>query len=379
MAINTDFQVIIMGANYAGLAAAGELRGKRVLLLDRNPIGGHQASTCAMWKNNVDVLGANHAVLQTLHSWYIHIGEQTLNYATPEYPICVLDHSLLCQYLFARSGAVFRREVIQSVAGNEVITNHAHYRAPIIIEALGWQGLRKREEKRRGLTLAMETELPIEAKDFPLESTGLHVYFSPWRWGAGGGWVFPSGPTTRVGFGRFNTAGKIDNILKDLLEDYDQTVAPRRYGNYIPWRLRESVIDGRYIIGDAAGQCLGFVGEGIRSAMYFGMAAARCANDVLDQRISSSSGLYIYQRFVTAHRFYFGLFSFLQIILPRLSKSWLIKIARWLESNGLGTKVLYWYARIFDIPALMKSPSIDRNAVLFLAKASLQISGADEA
>ena len=379
MIINTEFQIIILGANYAGLAAAGELRGKQVLLLDRNPIGGHQASTCAMWKNNVEALGANHAVLQTLDSWYIHIGEHTLNYPTPDYPICVLDHSLLCRYLFARSGAVFRREVIQSVTGNEVITNYAHYRAPVIIEALGWQGLRKREEKRRGLTLAMETELPIEAKDIAVESTGLHVYFAPWRWGAGGGWVFPSGPTTRVGFGRFNTAGRIDNILKDLLKDYDQTLAPRRYGNYIPWQLRESVIDGRYIIGDAAGQCLGFVGEGIRSAIYFGMAAARCADDVLDQRISASTGLGTYQRFVKAHRFYFGLFSFLQIILPRLPKSWLIKTARWLESNGLGTKVLYWYARIFDIPALMKSASIERNAVLLSANGSFQVSGADEA
>ena len=68
MTINTNFQVIIMGANYAGLAAAGELRGKRVLLLDRNPIGGHQASTCAMWKNNVEALDAGRAVLQTLYS-----------------------------------------------------------------------------------------------------------------------------------------------------------------------------------------------------------------------------------------------------------------------------------------------------------------------
>ena len=94
-----------MGANYAGLAAAGELRGKRVLLLDRNPIGGHQASTCAMWKNNVEALDAGRAVLQTLYSWYIHIDEQIFNYATPDYPICVLDHSLMCQNLLVLYGA----------------------------------------------------------------------------------------------------------------------------------------------------------------------------------------------------------------------------------------------------------------------------------
>ena len=367
-----------MGANYAGLAAAGELRGKRVLLLDRNPIGGHQASTCAMWKNNVEALDAGRTVLQTLYSWYIHIDKQIFNYTTPDYPICVLDHSLLCQHLLVRSGAEFRQEVVHIITGDEVITDRAHYRAPIIIEAMGWQGLRRRDEKRRGLTLAMETESNVVANDFPLESTGLHVYFAPWRWGAGGGWVFPSGQTTRIGFGRFDSAGKIDHILKDLLKDYDLAVARRRYGNYIPWRLRESVVDGRYIIGDAAGQCLGFVGEGIRSAIYFGMAAARCANDVLEQRVSSNTGLRVYQRFVKAHRLYFSLFSFIQIILPRLSRSWLTGIAGWLETNGLGTKVLAWYARIFDVPALMRSASVDRDAVLLLVNLELQPSETNE-
>ena len=295
------YDAIILGANYGGLAAAGELRGKRVLLLDRVPIGSHQASTCALWTRTIEALGASHAILQTLHAWHIHIGQHAFAFPTPDYPISVMDHSAFCSHLFSRTDATFSQEVVREVHGNEVITDKGRHTAPVIIEALGWRGIRRRDGRRRaGVNLGYETEVAVNANELALDANGLHVYFSPWRWGIGGGWVFPSGDTTRVGFGRYDGAGKLDGVLSDLLSDYQLSLAPRQYGNYLPWRLRDCVVDGHYVVGDAAGQCLGLLGEGIRTAIYFGIVAARCAGAVLDGRAPHTEGLARYQRFVAA-------------------------------------------------------------------------------
>ena len=355
-----DFDAIIMGANYAGLAAAGELYGKRVLLLDREPIGGHQASTCALWTRIVEQLGAEAAMLHTLNTWQVHIGSREFTFPTPAYPISVLDHPAFCAHLFSRSDAEFRRETVQSIHGHEVRTNKGRYQAPIVIEALGWRGLRWRGQNlTQTFNQALETEIDVNSVQLFGIENALHVYFSPWRWGRGGGWAFPSGKMTRIGFGRFERAGKLTEPLSQLLGDYAVSPSSHLYGNYIPWKLHESTADGRFIVGDAAGQCLGLLSEGIRTAIFFGIAAARCANQALEGNLPVESALGRYADFVNAHRRYFHLFSLLQIILPRLPAWVLQKIAGKLEMNGLGTRLLYYYARLFDVPALMHSTKID--------------------
>jgi len=364
-----DFEVIIMGANYAGLAAAGELRGKRVLLLDREPIGGHQASTCALWRRVIEILGAEHAILHTLNTWQVHIGDREFIFPTPAHPISVLDHSLFCMHLFSRSDAEFRQETVQSIHENEVATNKGHYRAPLLIEALGWRGLRQRDQTPgQSYTQALETEVEVRAQHLLGNDNAFHFYFSPWRWGRGGGWAFPSGKITRIGFARYEDAGKLTGPLSQLLDDYGLTFSTRQYGNYIPWKINKATTDGRFIVGDAAGQCLGLSGEGIRSAIYFGIAAARCARQALDGRSTVKETLDHYENFVKAHRRYFHLFSFLQIVLPRLPGWVLQRIGTDLEQRGLGTRILSWYAQLFDVPALMDSAVINHKHVIRISR-----------
>lgn len=365
----TDFEAIVMGANYAGLAAAGELRGKRILLLDRETIGGHQASTCALWTRIVQLLGAEAAILHTLDSWQIHIGDREFTFPTPMDLISVLDHRTFCAHLFLRCEAEFRRETVQSIHGNQVITNQGRYRAPILIETLGWRGLRWRDQNlTQSYNQALETEIGRNSKQLFGKDNALHVYFAPWRWGRGGGWAFPSGERTRIGFGRFESAGKLTGPLSQLLGDYALSPSPPLYGNYMPWKLHQSTADGRFIAGDAAGQCLGLLSEGIRTAIFFGIAAARCARQALDGKLTTETALGLYTDFVNAHRHYFNLFSFLQIILPRLPAWALQGIAGKLEANGLGTRLLHWYAQIFDVPALMHSGVIDHRQVLQISR-----------
>ncbi len=46
-----DYDVIIAGGSFAGLAVANQLRGQRVLLIDRKPIGSGRTSACGtIWQ-----------------------------------------------------------------------------------------------------------------------------------------------------------------------------------------------------------------------------------------------------------------------------------------------------------------------------------------
>ena len=59
-----------------------------------------------------------------------------------------------------------------------------------------------------------------------------------------------------------------------LAEDLGAT--PVRYqGNWIPHRLRPAAEDGVFFVGDSAGHCLPLTAEGIRTALYFGIACGR--------------------------------------------------------------------------------------------------------
>jgi len=51
------YDVVTAGASFAGLAVAAQLRGKRVLLLDRKPIGTGQTSACGTLVCTVRALG----------------------------------------------------------------------------------------------------------------------------------------------------------------------------------------------------------------------------------------------------------------------------------------------------------------------------------
>ena len=52
----------------------------------------------------------------------------------------------------------------------------------------------------------------------------------------------------------------------------------RLQGNWIPHQLRPATDDGIFLAGDSAGHCLPLTAEGIRTALYFGLACgASCA------------------------------------------------------------------------------------------------------
>ena len=120
--------------------------------------------------------------------------------------------------------------------------------------------------------------------DAPL-SRGLEVH--PWGAGedmelwidrkyvpAGYGWSFPADDEMRIGVGSFDPRFHVKDTTVMLAEDLARE--PVRYqGNWIPHRLRDATEDGVFFVGDSAGHCLPLTAEGIRTALYFGIACGR--------------------------------------------------------------------------------------------------------
>ena len=91
---------------------------------------------------------------------------------------------------------------------------------------------------------------------------------------AGYGWSFPARDELRIGVGSFDPRFHVkDNTVK-LAEDLGSD-AVRYQGNWIPHKLRPATEDGVFFAGDSAGHCLPLTAEGIRTALYFGLACGR--------------------------------------------------------------------------------------------------------
>jgi flavin-dependent dehydrogenase len=75
----------------------------------------------------------------------------------------------------------------------------------------------------------------------------------------------------------------------------------RFQGNWIPHKLRKGTEDEVFFAGDSAGHCLPVTAEGIRTALYFGLALGRELRDVVDGRRTREQALARYGAFNDAH------------------------------------------------------------------------------
>lgn len=342
-----DYDAIVLGANYAGLAAAGELAGRRVLLLDRKPIGTRQTSACATLVETMAATRTTAALLQAHDTILVHGFGRPISIDVSTHPFGVFDHAVFCASLRARGDAEFRQEDVREVHGHVVTTNRGRYSAPVVIEARGWRGApRGARHDHSGYNLGIEAPLPIGA-------SGLHLYVAHKRWGAGYAWAFPAGEETRFGICWFDRVGKLEPQLDDFLGDLGLRSGPRRHGGYFPWQLRPTTIDGRYVVGDAAGQCLALLGEGIRPAIYFGIAAGQYAAGVLDGVLAPEEGLAAYRSFAARRDKAFRFFRLLQRVIPSVPPALLVAWLHYMNVDSRRLSTLDRYARLFDVAALL--------------------------
>jgi len=296
--------VLICGASFAGLAVARELRasGASVLVVDRYDIGERQTSACAAPTEWLVNLALEDSIRQTFGSLLVHTPQRTARWALP-WTFSTFDYRTLCRLLWEQCGdAAFETAKVDGRTGNVVHTDRGDVSAGLIVDALGW---------RRILGAAASFQPP----DAPL-SRGLEVHpdgrgadLELWldrRYvGPGYGWSFPARDELRIGVGSFDPRIHVKDPTLTLAADVSAD-AVRFQGNWIPHRLRPAVEDGVFFVGDSAGHCLPMTAEGIRPALYFGVACGRELRAVLDGRADVAAALRRYAQFSASHRLAFA-------------------------------------------------------------------------
>ena len=331
-----DFDVVVCGASFAGLAVARELAGSDadVLLVDRYEIGERQTSACAVPTEWLRALGLESAMRQTFGELVVHTPYATRRMRLP-FTFSTFDYRELCELLFAGCDARFETAKVEGRgdgAGDSIAirTDRGELRATLVVDALGW----------RRMLAGDEGFQPPEA---PL-SRGLEVH--PWGasdeleiWvdrsyvPAGYGWSFPAADEVRVGVGSFDPRFHVKEPTVRLAGDLDHD--PVRYqGNWIPHRLRAATEDGVFFAGDSAGHCLPLTAEGIRTALYFGIACGRELRAVIDGRKDRAQAIRDYASFSNGHRWKFGLMLATQRAVPRVPPRLLSALLRPLSSDA---------------------------------------------
>jgi len=300
--IDLDCDVLICGASFAGLAIARELAGTirpdgeplRVVVIDRYEIGERATSACAAPLPWIEALGLGEAVRQTFPEIVLRTRRKRFAWTLPE-PFCTFDYRLLCTLLAEQGDFLFDTAKVEGRVGPDgelvgagvdggtrppasedvitIRTDRGDVRAPLVVDALGW---------RRVLAPPGEENIqPPEAylsrglEIHPHGSSGdLELFLDPTYVPAGYSWVFPADHEVRVGVGSFDPTYHVKDPTLRLAKDLDWD--PVRFqGNWIPHKLRPATGGGLFFAGDSAGHCLPLSAEGIRPALYFGLALGR--------------------------------------------------------------------------------------------------------
>ena len=351
-----DYDVLICGASFAGLAVARELRGARVLLVDRYEVGERQTSACAAPTEWIRALGLEGSVKQTFDRLVVHTPHGTSTWPLP-FTFSTFDYPRLCELLDEQNDAEFETAKVNGRSGFTVHTDRGDLSAPLIVDALGWRRV-----------LAGDGYQPPDA---PL-SRGLEVH--PHGSGAdlelwidrsyvpaGYGWSFPADDELRIGVGSFEPRYHVKEPTVRLATDLDED-AVRYQGNWIPHKIRAATEDGIFFAGDSAGHCLPLTAEGIRTAWYFGIACGRELQNVVDGRATRDQALARYGAFSDRHRWKFDWMLRAQRTVPRIPPRLLRGVVAAMGRPALSHWAFDHYLRIASAPSDRLVAGADRVA-----------------
>jgi flavin-dependent dehydrogenase len=321
-----DCDVLVCGASFAGLAVARELAGSgaKVLILDRYELGERQTSACAMPTGWVDALDVGASELQRFDKLVAHTPYRTSHWSLP-WLYSTFDYRELCALLWdqAEAGGTELELEIATVTGREGFTVHTDrgdVSAPLIVDALGWRrvlssGVGGVPIQPPNATLSRGLEVHPAGVGEEMELWIDHRYIR-----SGYSWSFPARDELRIGVGSFWPEHHVKEPTVRLARDLG--LPPDGYqGNWIPHKLRAAAEDEVFFAGDSAGHCLPLTAEGIRTALYFGLACGRELRAVLDGRATRAQALAHYGAFSAGHeRKYDSLFK-LQRAIGRMTPS----------------------------------------------------------
>lgn len=292
------WDAVVVGASFAGLAAARALRGAgRVLLIDRDPIGANQTSACATPLALLERLRVERSVEQVHTEGVLHLPRgREVRFPLPV-PFATFDYERLCRLLFEQTDAEFVQCAARGLdPDGSVATANGSIGAPLLVDASGWRAVLApagRTHPRAHCSTGLELRLAGAAQ-------GLHFWLGDPAIRDGYLWDFPAGEHRRVGILTYGDSGRLRSRLEGFA---GPPPAPTRlHGGALPARLGRGVAGRVFKVGDAAGQCLPFTGEGIRPAIVFGDLAGRLGRRMLSGELSLAQALRRYAGEVRARR-----------------------------------------------------------------------------
>jgi menaquinone-9 beta-reductase len=358
--IGGDFDVIVCGASFAGLAVARELRATRarVLVLDRYEIGERQTSACAApteWLRN---MGLEASIRQTFGSLLVHTPRAQARWPLG-WTFSTFDYPQLCSLLWEQRGgsAGFETAKVEGRAASPyparvvVRTDRGDVSAALVVDALGWKRILGRSQVQppeARLSRGLEVHPGGTGED-------LELWIDKRVIRAGYGWSFPARDELRVGVGSFDPRDRVKDPTVALAGELG--LPPDGYqGNWIPHRLRPAVEDGVFFAGDSAGHCLPLTAEGIRTAFYFGIACGRELRAVLEGRRSRSEALRRYAEFSASHRWKYECMLAAQRAVPRLRPRALGAVTRGFARPAVSHWAFEHYLRIAPPQFALRAP-----------------------
>ena len=236
-----DFDVLICGASFAGLAVARELAGAvrpdgspaRVMMLDRYEVGERQTSACGIptaWLEAMDLMGSHR---QTFGELVVSTPHGTSRWPLP-WTFSTFDYRELCALLRAQGDCTFETAKVNGRTGNTVHTDRGDLSAPLVVDALGWRRMLAGDGGFQPPDAPLSRGLEVHPGG---SSPDLAIWIDRSIVPAGYGWSFPAGEELRIGVGSFDPRFHVkDNTVK-LAEDLGSD-AVRFQGNWIPHQLR---------------------------------------------------------------------------------------------------------------------------------------------
>ena len=365
--LSGDYDILVCGASFAGLALARQLSGSgaRVLVLDRYEIGERQTSACAAPTAWLDAIGVSDSIRQTFSKLVINTPHVRVEMNLP-WTFSTFDYGALCELLWEQCEADFETATVLGRATNGggaatngsepqttpgaarsnggggpvgagradtaspigIETDRGVVTAPLVADCLGWRRVLDRTYRPPNAPLSRGLEVHPNGG-----SANLEIWIERDVVPAGYGWSFPAADELRVGVGSFDPHQHVKDPTVELAERLELP-AVRYQGNWIPHRLREGTADDVFFCGDSAGHCLPLTAEGIRTAFYFAIACGDRMRAVLDGSATREDALRSYGVFNASHRRKFEWMLRTQRLVPQVPPRLLATALRGMSTDA---------------------------------------------
>jgi flavin-dependent dehydrogenase len=342
---SVDYDVIVAGASFAGLAVASAIKGD-VLLIDRKEIGSVPTSACGTFLKTLKESSTMDSLCQVLPRVRFFTATSKNEFVAP-YPFCTFDYRIFCEILASTYKGDFLLAKISGVEKDRIITDRGTFSGKCLVDCTGWRAVLasavepdfSKEEK---LGFAIETQ--IEG----FQDDALHFFIDPSIIDHGLAWIFPAGRQVHFGVGSYTGEKDLVPNLRELVARYGLSVGSI-HGGYLPCGLRRATIHHIFLVGDSAGQVLPVSGEGIRQALFFGRKCASLIQKVIDEEISRETALAIYDGFVREYKLVYDFLLRVQEWLARVPNKRVHSLARLAGPRPLAGFLQARYAKFMSM------------------------------